>query len=147
MSELSERILALREQGMSYRAIQKELGCSKGTIAYHLGEGQVEKNQERQRRIRNTVRDYIFAVKQASICADCGEDYPYWIMEFDHLSDKSFNVSQWKRYSANIEVVKAEIAKCDIVCANCHANRTYLRARNKPGATYNTNLDVSESYS
>lgn len=33
----------------SYSMIKEKLGCSKGTIAYHVGEGQAEKNQKRSR--------------------------------------------------------------------------------------------------
>lgn len=42
-------ILKLAAEGKSYSEIQKELGCSKGTIAYHLGEGQKEKVAKRQK--------------------------------------------------------------------------------------------------
>ena len=44
--------MSLKDQGMSYRKIQKELGCSKGTIAYHLGKGQKKKTQVRRRKNR-----------------------------------------------------------------------------------------------
>jgi len=35
-----ENILKLRAEGKTYTEIQKILGCSKGTISYHLGDGQ-----------------------------------------------------------------------------------------------------------
>ena len=38
-----EDILNLRKQGLTYKEIQTELGCSKGTISYHCGQGQKEK--------------------------------------------------------------------------------------------------------
>ena len=40
---LGEQIKKLANKGMSYRQIEKQLGCSKSTIAYHLGKGQKEK--------------------------------------------------------------------------------------------------------
>ena len=40
---LGEKIIKLHKKGLSYRQIEKELGCSKSTIAYHLGKGQKEK--------------------------------------------------------------------------------------------------------
>jgi hypothetical protein len=58
-------------------------------------------------------------------CADCGEEDPI-VLEFDHLADKEFDISQghvdhaWER-------VLAEIAKCEVVCANCHRRRTVSR--------------------
>jgi 5-methylcytosine-specific restriction endonuclease McrA len=47
---MKEQILKLREQGKSYREIQSELGCSRGTISYHCGIGQKEKQTERHRK-------------------------------------------------------------------------------------------------
>jgi 5-methylcytosine-specific restriction endonuclease McrA len=52
--QIGKEILQLREQGLSYREIQKELGCSKGTISYHLGKGQKEKTNCKQQ-LRRSV--------------------------------------------------------------------------------------------
>ena len=60
-------------------------------------------------------------------CADCGISYPTWIMQFDHLKDKKYHVSQMLSSQYSIKTIKAEVEKCEIVCANCHANRTYQR--------------------
>ena len=59
-------------------------------------------------------------------CIDCGETDPL-VLEFDHLRDKSFNIAHGLRDS-NWQAVLDEIAKCDVVCANCHRRRTALRA-------------------
>lgn len=45
---MKEKILQLRSEGKSYNEIKKLLGCSKGTISYHCGEGQKEKNRQRE---------------------------------------------------------------------------------------------------
>ena len=50
---LKEKIIALASKGFSYRQIQKELGCSKSTISYHLGKGQKEKARARVRKQRD----------------------------------------------------------------------------------------------
>ena len=143
MSELSDKIILLKEMGYSYKKIKTELGCSLGTISYYLGEGQKEKNLIRQRSRASKKRKLIQQVKQDAICVDCGEDYPYWIMEFDHLGDKSFNIGSTKELGdKTYEQLIAEIAKCDIVCSNCHKNRTYLR-RTAHGADA---LDLTEFY-
>ena len=36
---MKEEILRLRQEGKTYTQIQDILGCSKGTISYHCGEG------------------------------------------------------------------------------------------------------------
>ena len=50
---LKERIIALADKGLSYRKIQDKLGCSKSTIAYHLGKGQRAKAQARRDKQRD----------------------------------------------------------------------------------------------
>lgn len=53
---MKEKILELRKEGLSYKQICKQLGCSKGTVAYHCGVGQKEKNKKRtQNRRKETV--------------------------------------------------------------------------------------------
>lgn len=60
-------------------------------------------------------------------CADCGGIFPPYVMDFDHLDAavKKFNVGINKRYSW--ERTLREIAKCELVCANCHRIRTHER--------------------
>ena len=49
---MKDEILRLRNSGKTYSEIQKELGCSKGTIAYHCGENQKEKSNIRTKKRR-----------------------------------------------------------------------------------------------
>jgi len=142
MTELAEQIQSLYSEGMSYRKIQDELGCSKGTISYYLGQGQKEKTAQRQRDRRGEIKILLQEYKQNSICADCKEDYPYWILQFDHLSDKEFGLSGVWAVTTDLDRIKKEIEKCEVVCANCHADRTHLRAF-KNGSN---SPDISEFY-
>jgi len=51
-------------------------------------------------------------------------------MDFDHVrGDKEFTVSKavQRAYALTLSRVRAEIAKCDVVCANCHRIRTERR--------------------
>ena len=73
----------------------------------------------------DTNREYIKSLKESTACKDCGKNYPYYVMHFDHLQDKKFNIGS--RTSMNIDKLILEINKCEIVCANCHAERTYKR--------------------
>lgn len=63
-------------------------------------------------------------------CVDCGED-DVRCLEFDHRPDESkrANVSDLSRLPAPWRVIEAEIAKCDVRCANCHRRRTAERGR------------------
>lgn len=64
-------------------------------------------------------------LKEKSPCTDCKKFYPYYVMEFDHLSNKHFDISQSKNKS--LKKIKIEIAKCELVCSNCHRERTHKR--------------------
>ena len=49
---MKEKIIELKNEGKSYRQIQKILNCSKGTISYHLGINQKEKTNNRTKKRR-----------------------------------------------------------------------------------------------
>lgn len=72
----------------------------------------------------------ILREAKAKPCADCGQSYPPYVMDFDHREgeEKLFNVSSLNhhRWTA-VNQLLAEIAKCDLVCANCHRERTHQR--------------------
>lgn len=74
--------------------------------------------------MRAKALEFIRKMKSAP-CTDCGIQYHYSIMDFDHTGDKKWNISQ--RRNASISTLAAEIALCDVVCANCHRYRTYIR--------------------
>ncbi|HEY2714992.1 MAG TPA: hypothetical protein VGI73_02095 [Solirubrobacterales bacterium] len=58
-------------------------------------------------------------------CKDCGETDPL-VLGFDHLRDKEFSISKGL-VDRNWQSVLDEIAKCEVVCANCHRRRTAKR--------------------
>ena len=56
---MKDKILELRSQGKTYNQIQKELGCSKGTISFHCGKNQKEKSKSRLRKLRCKQHPYL----------------------------------------------------------------------------------------
>lgn len=54
--KVKDKILKLRKLGYSYREIEFKLGCSKGTISYHCGDGQ--KLKCAQRRTKNRSKQH-----------------------------------------------------------------------------------------
>jgi hypothetical protein len=61
-------------------------------------------------------------------CTDCNNIFHPEAMHFDHISnDKNNNISDLVKLGYSKKVILAEIAKCDLVCVNCHAVRTYNR--------------------
>jgi len=86
---------------------------------------------ESLRNRRNRGRIYLNKHKEKP-CADCGIQYPPYVMDFDHVrGKKAFQLSIRIHYS--IERLRKEIEKCDVVCANCHRIRSHQRRiSNKP---------------
>ncbi|MDQ4131825.1 MAG: hypothetical protein M3179_01155 [Actinomycetota bacterium] len=68
---------------------------------------------------------YLMEYFQSHPCVDCGETDPL-VLEFDHLADKAFDIARGIR-DRNWETVLKVMAKCDVVCANCHRRRTIRR--------------------
>jgi hypothetical protein len=68
---------------------------------------------------------YLIEFFRTRPCVDCSESDPL-VLEFDHRSDKIFNISKGIRDRSWASVLD-EIAKCDVVCANCHRRRTARR--------------------
>lgn len=70
------------------------------------------------------LREIICKAKDVP-CKDCGQRYPSYVMDFDHLHDKKFVIGSYT--FVTVEALLEEIAKCDVVCANCHRERTHRR--------------------
>lgn len=65
---------------------------------------------------------------KARPCTDCGNTYHFAAMQFDHVrGHKVRSVSEMAWAAVSIEKLQIEIDKCEVVCANCHALRTYSR--------------------
>jgi hypothetical protein len=71
-------------------------------------------------------KKFILEFKLDKNCKDCGINYPYYVLDFDHLHSKKENIS-YLIFGRSIDVILEEISKCDIVCSNCHRIRTYNR--------------------
>lgn len=56
---------------------------------------------------------------------DCGVHYPSYVMDFDHRDPSTKKGGVGKFVSVGWKSLKEEIAKCDLVCANCHRERTW----------------------
>lgn len=112
-----------------------------------------DKYRDYRRKGRAASRKVLQDAK-AQPCFDCGVRYPYYVMDFDHRpgEEKKFllshssqsqvvNLGQEKTIvrkrnflgsnSFGREAIEAEIAKCDVVCSNCHRERTHQRRTNK----------------
>jgi hypothetical protein len=107
---------------------QRHNMCRPCHSAYHHEHYSANKqryvDQARERKQRLTVERtrWLLNYFESNPCADCGECDPL-VLEFDHRGDKEFNIGSVFPYR-NWASILAEIAKCDVVCANCHRRRT-----------------------
>lgn len=78
---------------------------------------------------RQAVVDYVNDLKN-NPCLDCGGSFPLECMDFDHVRGvKVAGISALVGRAKSMELVIAEVAKCELVCANCHRIRTRKRMR------------------
>jgi hypothetical protein len=83
--------------------------------------------RDQSKRNREEVQQY----KSSTPCADCQQSYPHYVMDFDHVhGEKLANVADITRVNHSRKKVWDEIAKCELVCANCHRIRTHQRLSN-----------------
>jgi hypothetical protein len=62
-------------------------------------------------------------------CMDCGNKFPPECMDFDHRGDDTKINDVSSMTTCSISKILEEIAKCDIVCSNCHRIRTEQRRK------------------
>jgi 5-methylcytosine-specific restriction endonuclease McrA len=107
----------------------RQWSCRECNKRYHYENLERHMGQIRRRK-RERVDDNrrrLFELLVRSSCVDCGTTDPI-VLDFDHLRDKAASVSRLVFSGAEWATVEAEIAKCDIVCSNCHRRRTARRA-------------------
>jgi kynurenine formamidase len=69
-------------------------------------------------------RDY----KEKKGCLDCKIKYPHHILEFDHvMAAKKIDTVYRVLMKYGEKKAWEEVEKCEVVCANCHKQRTFLR--------------------
>lgn len=121
------------ERDLPLDAFQRAKNRSKYGIYGYCTECQATKLREIHNQKREQARLYLAEIREATPCADCDVNYPYFVMDFDHRvgEDKIAAVSVMvRRFAGSLEKIRAEVAKCDIVCANCHRARTHYRRLN-----------------
>jgi len=95
-----------------------------------------EKNKEsyvqgvRDRRKRN--RNYIQYMKLETGCTHCGYNEHPAALDFDHLdpTTKNYTLARMANRGFSLKKIDEEIAKCQVLCANCHRIKTYELLQN-----------------
>ena len=90
------------------------------------------RNKKRKAILRKIVMFY-----KDQPCVDCGVQYAPEVMQFDHLDNQNMMPKLANMNSllnlGSVRLIEEEIAKCEVVCANCHTMRTASRRKVKSG--------------
>lgn len=149
---MKNRILELRAAGKTYKEIQYEIGCSKGTISYHCGDGQKEKTKIRTRKnrlksnealrmkmdafLRDKVRNFKCPVrdkKRIPVSRGSAEYISFYKMIEDkpicYLTGRSIDLSMPSTYSLDhiIPVSKGgknDLSNCGLVSRKANMAKT-----------------------
>jgi hypothetical protein len=130
-----ENVTTLMRAGTSVTALQREIGkctivcvnCHRVRTAARGASWRLDPatlDSDPQFTIgerRNMI--YLRELLMGSRCIDCG-DSRLVVLEFDHVGTKTGNVTELARRGCRLRRLEAEVASCEIRCANCHRLRT-----------------------
>ena len=82
----------------------------------------LEKQREKNRKFAENRRKWLVEYKRALKCVRCEENHPATLI-FHHKEsfEKSFEIGNAIGLGVSLKKLKAEIEKCEVLCANCHA--------------------------
>ncbi len=87
------------------------------------------RSRVRKARVRDENQAMLYAYLITHPCVDCGQT-DITLLEFDHVrGEKVSSISHLLSSGHNWPILEAEIAKCEIRCANCHRKKTFERSK------------------
>lgn len=122
---------------MSYANHVDQLASHRRWVARNPKKFRTAVNKVNTRR-RNAAKMVLRQYKDKP-CMDCGVKYPYYVMQLDHR-DPSTKLTHPGRVPSrgwSEEKTLAEFEKCDVVCANCHMERTHQQRLKAAGVIGN----------
>jgi len=79
----------------------------------------------RERR-RKKLKGIVDSIKD-TVCSECGEKFPPYVMELDHVdpSKKTDSISKMITKEKPLEKILDELGQTRVICTNCHRIHTY----------------------
>jgi hypothetical protein len=121
-----EKVIELRKQGMSKPMIAKTLGVSFNSVRYNTEPKRrlwiLQKSKNAQIKTMNRLREM-----KGNKCELCGYNKCKAVLHFHHIDPKtkSFGIGK-KAGIRSIKTLIQEAEKCQLLCANCHGEITWL---------------------
>ena len=83
----------------------------------------------RNDRVNTENKRSLYAYLSSHPCVDCGEA-DVRVLEFDHVrGSKTVEIARLLDRAISWAKIEAEIAKCEVRCANCHRRKTLERGK------------------
>lgn len=108
---------------MPYKDRERQRAASRAH--YHANkEAYADRRRIHMAEHRRNLKLRVIAYLNEHPCVDCKEGDPV-VLTFDHVRGKKLgNIGTLIANGKSWKIVEAEIRKCDVRCANCHARRT-----------------------
>jgi len=77
--------------------------------------------RDKARQQAERITSWLDELREGAACIECGEDHPACIV-FHHRDpeQKLFNIADARDVGPSKKRLLAEVAKCDVLCSNCH---------------------------
>lgn len=123
-----KRVKPLSEFHRWHNGVQAWCKACKSAVAAEHYQANKARRYAHNKRRQKEFRAWYTSLKEGKPCADCGQIFHPAAMQWDHLPEfeKSGSLGELVRHGSRDLIVR-EIAKCELVCANCHAVRTVRR--------------------
>jgi hypothetical protein len=96
---------------LEYERLQQQLEETKGWLPRQKIKGKIN--------ILNNVI-WLYRYKRTLMCQSCGSSHPA-CLQFHHQDRNNKRMEVGNLRTTSINILKREIAKCKVLCANCHA--------------------------
>ena len=94
----------------------------------HIEAKYISLSARHRAKVKGQLKKFKFLTRYKMFvgCALCGYKEHPSALHFDHIDpkEKSFGISRGYK-SKGIDTIKKEMRKCQVLCANCHAVKTF----------------------
>lgn len=122
----SKEICEFNKKGKNRQSCCKD--CQKGYYKkwYSKNKELVKKRCSKNRnKHKKEIIKYLGEILTKAKCELCNNS-DFYCLEFDHFKDKKNNISTLLSNKYTLNTIKKEIAKCRILCSNCHRKFTHI---------------------
>jgi hypothetical protein len=129
LGEKTTGVCALAHRGVKPERLDQEMAlCDVVCACCHRRRGDGRRATPRSTPLRRRNAAFVRSILAATPCIDCRETDPL-VLDFDHVGEKTRNVSRLVTIEASLDRLRREIDQCEVRCANCHRRQTAARGQ------------------